>query len=231
MLAWAVGQLPGAAGYWPCQAVATHALCGVPAVDTATATSFGALFDRRALGPGRTRRARDRGATAVGRDPPRAAGRHGPRELADRGRRWVDRRLLRADRGRGRPARRRAGHLRGHPDRVGGDRGMARGARTHHLPEHGARPVHDRRPEQRRRTVRRLGHGRWRRPDRSRPVEPADARTARGDPGRVPVWLPYLRGERTPFHDPDAPGQPARPRHHPGPAGAWSGPPTRPAGS
>ncbi len=23
-----------------------------------------------------------------------------------------------------------------------------------------------------------------------------------GDPGRVPVWLPYLRGERTPFHDP-----------------------------
>jgi xylulokinase len=23
-----------------------------------------------------------------------------------------------------------------------------------------------------------------------------------GDPDRVPVWLPYLRGERTPFHDP-----------------------------
>lgn len=23
------------------------------------------------------------------------------------------------------------------------------------------------------------------------------------DPGRVPVWLPYLRGERVPFHDPD----------------------------
>jgi xylulokinase len=22
-----------------------------------------------------------------------------------------------------------------------------------------------------------------------------------GDPGQVPVWLPYLRGERTPFHD------------------------------
>ncbi|MCV7123999.1 xylulokinase [Mycobacterium lacus] len=22
-------------------------------------------------------------------------------------------------------------------------------------------------------------------------------------PGRVPVWLPYIRGERTPFHDPD----------------------------
>jgi len=54
MLAWAVGELPGAAGYWPCQAVATHALCGVPAVDSATASSFGSLlrkgrWDRDAL--------------------------------------------------------------------------------------------------------------------------------------------------------------------------------------
>ena len=24
-----------------------------------------------------------------------------------------------------------------------------------------------------------------------------------GTPGRVPVWSPYIRGERTPFHDPD----------------------------
>ncbi len=46
MLTWAVGHMPGAAGYWPCQAVASNALCGVPAVDSATATSFGALFDR-----------------------------------------------------------------------------------------------------------------------------------------------------------------------------------------
>ncbi len=29
---------------------------------------------------------------------------------------------------------------------------------------------------------------------------PGDARS--GDPAQVPVWLPYLRGERTPFHDP-----------------------------
>jgi xylulokinase len=29
---------------------------------------------------------------------------------------------------------------------------------------------------------------------------PVGSRT--GDPGQVPVWLPYLRGERTPFHDP-----------------------------
>jgi xylulokinase len=29
---------------------------------------------------------------------------------------------------------------------------------------------------------------------------------AAADPRRVPVWLPYLRGERTPFHDPDRRG-------------------------
>ena len=54
MLAWAAGELPGASGYWPCQAVSTHALCGVPAVDSATSTSFGSLlrygrWDRDAL--------------------------------------------------------------------------------------------------------------------------------------------------------------------------------------
>ncbi|MBY0387624.1 MAG: xylulose kinase [Mycobacterium pseudokansasii] len=29
---------------------------------------------------------------------------------------------------------------------------------------------------------------------------------AAADPRRVPVWLPYIRGERTPFHDPDRRG-------------------------
>lgn len=33
-----------------------------------------------------------------------------------------------------------------------------------------------------------------------RVVAPADSTVA--DPGRVPVWSPYIRGERTPFHDP-----------------------------
>jgi xylulokinase len=32
-------------------------------------------------------------------------------------------------------------------------------------------------------------------------VAPANSMTA--DPAGVPVWLPYLRGERTPYHDPD----------------------------
>ncbi len=35
-------------------------------------------------------------------------------------------------------------------------------------------------------------------------VAPGNSTTA--DPGRVPVWLPYLRGERTPYHDPDRRG-------------------------
>ena len=33
-----------------------------------------------------------------------------------------------------------------------------------------------------------------------RPDAPESPRS--GDPAQVPVWLPYLRGERTPFHDP-----------------------------
>jgi xylulokinase len=42
-LRWAAEMAPDAAGYWPCQAVASHALCGVPAIDTAVTTSLGAL--------------------------------------------------------------------------------------------------------------------------------------------------------------------------------------------
>lgn len=34
-----------------------------------------------------------------------------------------------------------------------------------------------------------------------RVLAPGDPAAAR--PGRVPVWSPYIRGERTPFHDPD----------------------------
>jgi xylulokinase len=37
-----------------------------------------------------------------------------------------------------------------------------------------------------------------------RVVAPADSTAT--DPGRVPVWSPYLRGERTPYHDPDRRG-------------------------
>src|SRR5271170_2945919 len=40
-LRWASSSAPDARGYWPCQAVATHALSGVPAVDTGVTTSLG----------------------------------------------------------------------------------------------------------------------------------------------------------------------------------------------
>jgi xylulokinase len=46
-LRWAVDEAPDAAGYWPCQAVATYALSGVPAIDTATCTAYGELHDHR----------------------------------------------------------------------------------------------------------------------------------------------------------------------------------------
>jgi len=52
--------------------------------------------------------------------------------------------------------------------------------------------------------ARALLHGATRRPARPRPVgtdAPLDEPPRRGDPGRVPVWTPYLRGERVPYHD------------------------------
>jgi xylulokinase len=42
-LRWAHALAPEAKGYWPCQAVATHALTGVPAVDTGVTASMGSL--------------------------------------------------------------------------------------------------------------------------------------------------------------------------------------------
>jgi xylulokinase len=45
-LAWAADAVPAAKGYWPCQAVATYALAGVPAIDTGVTASLGALHTR-----------------------------------------------------------------------------------------------------------------------------------------------------------------------------------------
>ncbi len=42
-MGWGVRMAPNAAGYWPCQAVATHAISGVPAIDSAVTASLGAL--------------------------------------------------------------------------------------------------------------------------------------------------------------------------------------------
>lgn len=42
-LRWAHHEVPDARGYWPCQAVATHALSGLPAIDTGVTAALGAL--------------------------------------------------------------------------------------------------------------------------------------------------------------------------------------------
>jgi xylulokinase len=45
-LQWAAAQQPDARGYWPCQAVATCALSGIPAIDTGVTAALGALHER-----------------------------------------------------------------------------------------------------------------------------------------------------------------------------------------
>jgi xylulokinase len=42
-LRWASASAPDARGYWPCQAVATYALSGLPAIDTGVTAALGAL--------------------------------------------------------------------------------------------------------------------------------------------------------------------------------------------
>ncbi len=44
-LRWLASEAPDAAGYWPAQAVANHALCGRGAIDTVTAMTAVPLFD------------------------------------------------------------------------------------------------------------------------------------------------------------------------------------------
>jgi xylulokinase len=50
-LRWAAGEAPDAAGFWPAQAVANHALGGVGVLDTSTASTAYPLFDMKAWDP------------------------------------------------------------------------------------------------------------------------------------------------------------------------------------
>ena len=68
-LRWAVAQAPGAAGYWPAAAVATHALAGAPVIDYGTAFTAAPLFD----GTGWSAAACADHGTTVDRMPPVAA--------------------------------------------------------------------------------------------------------------------------------------------------------------
>ncbi|HMD46107.1 MAG TPA: FGGY-family carbohydrate kinase [Acidimicrobiales bacterium] len=199
-LHWAVAGAPGAAGYWPCQAVATHALSGIAAVDGAVAASLGSLFrrgqwdpdvlDRAGASPEQMPLVAQMGApagTLPGTDTIITGG------TVDA---FCDQIVAGADR----------------PGDVLAIFGATLivwvvtdtwvevpglGTLPHTTPDRimiggpsnaGALFVD---------WARALLGGRA--TSRRRPVETPERP---GDPERVPVWLPYLRGERTPFHDP-----------------------------
>ena len=204
MLAWAVAQQPGAASYWNCQATATHALTGVPAVDQATATSFGGLYERGrwdkvaldelGVDPSRLPLVTGMGegiGTVPGTPTAFAGGSidafceqivagatHPGDVLAIFGATlivWVVSEEWRDVPGLTTLPNMVAGQvMTGGPSNAGALFADWVGAMV------GARPR--------------------RRGTRAAEGDGASART--GDPGGVPVWLPYLRGERTPFHDP-----------------------------
>ncbi|MGA8723959.1 MAG: FGGY-family carbohydrate kinase [Acidimicrobiales bacterium] len=200
MLEWAIAERPDARGYWPCQAVATYALSGVPAVDTATAASFGGLFVQNrwdpaaleVLGVGEDKLSRvvDMGRPA-GTVPDSST-------LAGGG--SVDAFCEQIVAGANRPGDvlaifgatlvvwvvseewiERPGLI-SFPSTEPGQVLVGGASNAGALFADWARSL--------------LGGTRRRRPA----VDEADERT--GDPYRIPVWLPYLRGERTPFHDP-----------------------------
>ncbi len=200
MLEWAIAERPDAEGYWPCQAVATYALAGVPAVDTATAASFGGLFHQNrwdpsaleALGVGE-----EKLSVVVQMCAP-AGTVPGAPTLAGGG--SVDAFCEQIVAGANRPGDvlaifgatlvvwvvcdewiERPGLI-SFPSTEPGQVLVGGASNAGALFADWARSL--------------LGGVRRRGPV----TEDADERT--GDPDQVPVWLPYLRGERTPFHDP-----------------------------
>jgi len=198
MLAWAARERPGAVGYWPAQAVATNTLCGVPAVDFATATSFGSLYQR---------------------------GRWDRSALAELG---VEERQVPVVSGLGQAV----GTVTGTPTVVGGGsidafcEQMVAGADQPGdvLVIFGATLVAWALIDEWREVpgltsfpsmtpgLSLIGgpsnagglFADWvgRLVGERRPLHPDPAEGRSGNPSGVPVWLPYLRGERTPFHDP-----------------------------
>ena len=205
MLAWAVAEHPGAAGYWPCQAVATHALCGVPAVDSATSSSFGSLmrggrWDRDALA-----------GLGIGEDqvarvvPLGGAAGTVPGTSTAVGGGSIDAFCEQIVSGAVHPGDVLAIFGATLVVWVVTEQWLEVTGLTV-VPEHHPGPVHDRWP---RRTPGPCSSTGSARSPGERRVTAAGVRRRRtaagpraGDPLRVPVWLPYLRGERTPFHDP-----------------------------
>jgi sugar (pentulose or hexulose) kinase len=190
-LRWTAAQAPGAAGYWPAPALANHALAGEAVIDVATAATAFPLFDGTGWNPASCA---DRGATVE--QMPR-----------------VETIGAAAGRVRGTEAVLAIGAIDALCEQIvaGADRdgdvlvlcGTTLIVWTT-VPE--ARQV----------------PGLWTIPHTApgksqiggasnagglflgwvdRVVGPGDPTTV--DPRRVPVWSPYIRGERTPYHDPD----------------------------
>lgn len=193
-LRWAAGARPGAGGYWPAQSVANQALGGRPCVDLAVAYTAGPLFAGsgwdeelcRACGasPGQLPPVEMPGAAAgrLGGDP------DGPVLTAGTVDVWCEQLVAGADQV--------------------GDVHVICGTSLivwAVVPAGGPDPhpalwtVAHSRPDQRMVGGASNAGGlflEW----AQRLLRPA--REARPDPAAVPVWSPYPRGERSPYHDP-----------------------------
>jgi xylulokinase len=190
-LRWTAAQAPGAAGYWPAPAVANHALAGEAVIDVATAATAYPLYDGTGWDPAACG---DRGAAVE--QLPRvetigaAVGRvHGNGALLAAG--AIDALCEQIVAGAGRDGDvlvlcgttlivwttigegRQVPGLWTIPHTVPGKSQIGGASNAGGLF---------------------LG---W----VDRVVAPGDPATV--SPARVPVWSPYIRGERTPFHDPD----------------------------
>ncbi|MGH9056489.1 MAG: xylulokinase, partial [Acidimicrobiales bacterium] len=241
-LRWLVAEVPGAAGYWPAQAVATRALGGAAAIDLAVAFTASPIY-----GPGGWDASACDGCGAApgqlpGVEPPGAAvgrtGPGGPLLSAGSVDVWCEQMVAGADEigdvhvicgttlvvwavvaNRGNPPdgskagdgpaerdlpgraviRRRSGH----GERSTGDQGAPQAVSSDAAwPETpGLWTVPHPRPG-----LHRVGGASsagglfidWAGRLFGKPAE-----GERVDPSNVPVWAPYPRGERTPYHDPD----------------------------
>lgn len=190
-LRWTAAEVPGAAGYWPAPAVANHALAGEAVIDFATAATSFPLYDGTGWNPAACA---ERGASAG--QMPRvetigaAAGQvHGTRAVLATG--AVDALCEQMVAG---------------ADRDGEVLVMCGTTLIVWVTIPEARQVpglwtipHTKAPKSQVGGASNAGGlflG-W----VDRVIGPADPGSV--DPHRVPVWSPYIRGERTPFHDPD----------------------------
>ena len=204
MLTWAVAELPGAAGYWPCQAVATHALCGVPGVDSATASSFGTLVSRGGWDPDVLVEIGVREDQLSQVVPLGLAAGTLPGSPTAVGGGSIDAFCEQIVSGADQPgdvlaifgATLVVWAVAGEWIEVEGLTSFPSTVPDQYLiggPSNAGALFID--------WVRSVTGGAAQVNRRDSAADP-DGNTRIGDPARVPIWLPYLRGERTPFHDP-----------------------------